>query len=238
MNVSNRQWVDEGGCVLQWYASGVSDGTRIQRNWLTWIVHGHVMLYMGRRGEAGWEKTWSEKHPAVTFGTPCPLMSVIRTSIIWLPLFHRSLVISLHVGTSSVVLSPRGCSDYGWLDSCVGSWYIHPDAHTDKQILKIIGQVRHSNILCPSPQLHSSRLHRWKIDAVSHFPQLQSCFIQIWQIEILIHLYCCGPATQKNPNYRNWFLHRLILPEKGCCPKICSLQRRRAGDDSNNLSEK
>ena len=117
MNVSNRKWVDDGGSVLQWYASGVSDGTRIQRNWLTWIVHGHVLLYMGRRGEAGWEKTWSEKHPAVTFGTPCPLMSVIRTSIIWLPLFHRSLVISLHVGTSSVVLSPRGCSDYGWLDS-------------------------------------------------------------------------------------------------------------------------
>ena len=184
MNVSNRQWVDEGGSVLQWYASGVSDGTRIQRNWLTWIVHGRVLLYMGRWGEAGWEKTWSEKHPAVTFGTPCPLMSVIRTSIIWLPLFHRSLVISLHVGTSSVVLSPRGCSDYGWLDSCVGSWYIHPDAHTDKQILKMIGQVRHSNIMCPSPQLHSSRLHRWKFDAVSHFPQLQSCSIQIWQIEI------------------------------------------------------
>ena len=113
MNVSNRKWVDEGGSVLQWYASGVSDGTRIQRNWLTWIVHGHVMLYMGRRGEAGWEKTWSEKHPAVTFGTPCPLMSVIRTSIIWLSLFHRSLIISLHVGTSSVVLSPGGFSDYG-----------------------------------------------------------------------------------------------------------------------------
>ena len=31
----------------------------------------------------------------------------------------------------------------------------------------------------------------------------------------MIHLYCCGPATQeKVPNYRNWFLHRFILPEK------------------------
>ena len=86
----------------------VLDRTRIQRDWLTWIVHGHVLLYIGRWGEVGWEKTWSEKHLAVTFGTPCPLMSVMRTSIIWLSLFHRSLVISLHVGTKQCSVKPRG----------------------------------------------------------------------------------------------------------------------------------
>ena len=176
----------EWGCffptsVCQWGHRMEQEFTEIDWHGLSIVIYCCTLGDEGRRAE---KKKWSEKHLAVTLGTPCPLMSVMRTSIIWLSLFHRSLVIALHVGTSSVVLSPRGCSDYGWLDSCVGSWYIHPDAHTDKQILKMIGQVRHSNMLCPSPQLHSSKLHRWKIDAVSHFPQLQSCFIQIWQIEL------------------------------------------------------
>ena len=52
--------------------------------------------------------------------TPCNhFRNSVSTSIIWLSLFHRSLIISLHVGTSSVVLSPRGCSD-----SLASKWII------------------------------------------------------------------------------------------------------------------
>ena len=52
-------------------------------------------------------------------------------------------------------------------------------------------------------------------------------------------LYCCGPATQKKFRItENGFCIDLSCLKKGRCPKICSLKRRRAGDDSNNLSEK
>ena len=87
---------------------GVLDGTRIQRNWLTWIVHGHVLLYIGRWGEAGWEKKMVGETPCSHSWNSMSTESVIRTSIIWLSLFHRSLVISLHVGTKQCGVKPGG----------------------------------------------------------------------------------------------------------------------------------
>ena len=74
--------------------------------WSCIVVHGAT------RG-GGLRKNMIGETPCSHFRNSISTESVIRTSIIWLSLFARSLVISLHVGTSSVVLSPRGCSDYG-----------------------------------------------------------------------------------------------------------------------------
>ena len=100
----------EWGCffptsVCQWGHRMEQEFTEIDWHGLSMVIYCCTLGDEGRRAE---KKKWSEKHLAVTLGTPCPLMSVMRTSIIWLSLFHRSLVISLHVGTKQCGVQPRG----------------------------------------------------------------------------------------------------------------------------------
>ena len=108
MNLSNRKWVNEGASFLQVYASGGIGWNKNSQKLIDMDCPlSYIVVHWAMRG-GGLRKTWSEKHLAVTFGTPCPLMSVMRTSIIWLSLFHRSLVISLHAGTKQCSVKPRG----------------------------------------------------------------------------------------------------------------------------------